>query len=153
MSTYQKPQRGIKDPGKDRPCKRCGKDHPAGKCPSRGVTCFKCSKKGHFQLQCLTKTLAATTREQCVDTTFLGALNAGRPSTWFTTLELNDQEVNLKLDTGAEVMAISNKTYTQFQRRCRLKPASKLLYGLTQQSLQITPRELHVASCRSRMYC
>ena len=137
--TSQKPQRGFKGPGKDRLCKRCGKDHPAGKCPARGVTCFKCSKKGHFQTQCLTKTLAATTQERDVDTAFLGTLNAGQPSTctWFTTLELNGQEVNFKLNTGAEVTAISNKTYTQLQGVGRLKAASKVLYGPTQQPLQV----------------
>ena len=91
--------------------KHCGKDHLLGKHLARGAVCFKCTEKGHLAPQCLTTTLATTTQEQGVDATFLhvGALDAGQLSAWSTTLKLNGQGVNFKLDIGAEVTAISIK--------------------------------------------
>lgn len=121
-----------------RKCKRCGKGHTHGdQCPAKSATCYKCNRKGHFSAFCFSKTVAEITGEQSLDSAFLGTLQGGTPSSWSTTLLLNGEEVPFKLDTGAEVTAISELTYQRL-KRVKLHPASRILYGPTQQSLRVT---------------
>ena len=47
-------------------CTHCGRsEHQKGdRCPAKDATCHKCNRKGHYQSQCFSKTVAATTSEQ-----------------------------------------------------------------------------------------
>ena len=94
-------------------CTRCGKPkHPRGdRCPARDATCHKCNRKGHFQSQCFSKTVAATSNELSLDSAFVGNVSTSQPVSWNTTIFMKEREVNFKLDTGAEVTAISNTLY------------------------------------------
>ena len=96
----------------EKPCKRCGKNHKTtDKCPAKNATCFKCNHKGHFSAQCLSKT--ATTSELTVET-FLGVMSSEGES-WFCSLKLENSEMSFKVDTGAEVIAISDEVYYELQ--------------------------------------
>ena len=77
--------------------------------------------------QCLTKKVTGVTQEENLDLAFLGALNTGGASSWPTSIMLNGQEVHFKLDTGAEVTAISKQPFKLFQGDVRLKAASRIL--------------------------
>ena len=81
--------------------------------------------------------MASVTQEEKLDLAFLGALNTGEASSWSTSLMLNGQEVHFKLDTGAEVTAISEQAFKLFQGAVRLKAASRILYGPAQQRLKV----------------
>ena len=116
----------------EKPCKRCGKDHkPTDKCPARNATCFKCNRKGHFSAQCLSRTAIAS---KLAVETFLGVVSSNEES-WICSLKLENQEISFKLDTGAEVTAISEGAFKELQN-VSLQSPSKILFGPTHKALK-----------------
>ena len=108
-------------------CKPCGKDHLSGeRCPAKAATCYKCNRKGHFSSQCFSKTVAASAEELSLDTAFLGALNSGKTSPWTVTLKLEGTDIHFKIDTGAEVTAISERTFKSLKGVTLTKPTKIL---------------------------
>ena len=133
----KKAKGGVKPDGK---CKRCGgKTHLIREtCPAKTANCHRCNRRGHFSSQCLSKTVATTTSQELpVDTLFLDAVNskASKSTEWQTTIKIEDKIVSVKMDTGAEVMAISKETFKQLNG-ARLSKSSRVLQGLTGHPLQ-----------------
>lgn len=118
-------------------CKRCGRErHPTDKCPAKNATCHKCNRKGHFSAQCFSKTTAAVAHEVSLDTAFLDTVSAKQESSWTITLLLGTKELPFKLDTGAEVTAISEEDFKTLKDVTLQRP-SKALYGPTSQTLRV----------------
>ena len=96
---------------KGKACTRCGREaHPIEKCPAKTVTCYRCQKKGHFSAHCRTGMAAAVHSTQPraeSNTAFLGPLASSNESCWTTEIEMCNTPVTFKVDTGAEVTAIS----------------------------------------------
>ena len=104
-------------------CSKCGKIHARQTCPARDVTCFKCNRRGHFSKMCFSKTVAMLSEDRFnaeKDTStetshqYLDAISdqSLRPATaWHIRAIVNNTEVVFKIDTGAEVTAISKKVY------------------------------------------
>ena len=63
--------------------------------------------------------------------------NGDHTSAWFTTVTLNGKRLSFKLDTGAEVTAISMEAYKQL-RKPQLTTPEKILYGPSRQPLKTT---------------
>ena len=62
---------------------------------------------------CFTKRISGVTSDKNVtDITFVDTLSSLQNSTWVVNIRLNGHHPNFKLDTGAEVTAISKKTYS-----------------------------------------
>ena len=118
-------------------CTRCGKGpHQAdSRCPASTATCHRCNRKGHYQSQCFSKTRAHTD-ELTTDTVFLGAVVEKQNSPWQISALVDDKQVSFKLDTGAQVTAISEETYRALQPGPLKKP-SEVLYGPTGQALNV----------------
>ena len=112
----QKPSGSRQKPTKQVKCKRCGKNHQSGfdNCPAKDAQCFKCNRKGHFGSQCLSKTVAAT--ETNLDAAYLDIVQTDCEQSWSATVQIADKPVLFKLDTGAEVTAISEQVYKTFKR-------------------------------------
>jgi len=122
------------------PCKRCGKSHSlTDKCPACNATCFKCQRKGHFSSQCMTKSatdeLTTKTNSEEVDQ-FLGVVSSNTDSAWLATVQLHGKGVTFKLDTGAEVTAISERVYKML-KGVTLQTPSKSLFGPTHNAIQV----------------
>ena len=118
-------------------CKRCGQErHPPDKCPAKSATCHKCNRKGHFSAQCFSKTTAAATHELSLDMAFLGVVTSEQEPSWTTTLLLGNRQTTFKLDTGAEVTAVSEEVY-QSLGQGNLQRSSKALYGPACQTLEV----------------
>ena len=120
-------------------CTRCGKQkHDKGvRCPAKDAICRKCNRKGHYNSQCFSKTVATVSSSELnLDTAFLGTVRANSESLWMTKLLLNKMEVSFKLDTGAEVTAISEETYQRLGLP-ELQQPSKVLYGPARQTLNV----------------
>ena len=98
-----------------------GEKHaPGEKCPA----CHRCKKKGHFKAQGLSKTVAETE----LGAAFLGTLTPKTESAWMATIRLERKEIQFKLDTGAGVTAISEKTYQKLRGK-RLQRAPRPICG------------------------
>ena len=67
---------------------------------------------------------------------FLGSVELCWESQWFATVSLNKQEVEFKLDTGAEVTVISEATLSTLSD-VQLKKPTKALYGPTKSPLKV----------------
>ena len=126
-------------------CTRCGKVHNRkAKCPTRDATCHRCHRKGHYESQCFSKTVSAValedsptedsfedditlTTQQPQGMRYLDCITTTQQKTWTVTILVGGKPTLFKLDTGAEVTAVSDK----FFRTCtaQLQKPSQLLYG------------------------
>ena len=132
-------------------CTRCGKiAHTRGEqCPASSATCHKCKRKGHFASQCFSKTVKATADDIILDSSFLDAMTSASESSWNIKLLLEKTSVNFKLDTGAEVTAITEKT-SKLLNGIRLSKPSKTLHGPARQSLHVLGQFMGVLSYKER---
>ena len=135
-----------------RPCTRCGRGrHPRDKCPARDAICHRCHKKGHYGTCCRTKLdeleeasgsedmdTISVPIEHTIDSAFLDAVDDTTNTCWTETISLNGKDVTFKLDTGAEVTAITEETYQMLS--AKLSPPLKTLYGPGQVSLPVKGR-------------
>ena len=125
--------RGIRR-GKTTPMKLCGRcgrgSHPCDKCPAKDAMCHRCENKGHFSSQCFTKQVANIKIE--MEAAFLVTVTHKKASAWYTTVQLNQRRKQFKLETGAEVTAISKKEYENL-RKVSLTNPERVLYGPSRQ--------------------
>ena len=108
-------------------CTRCGKGaHPCNQCPAKDVICHSCKKKGHYKSQCFTaRTIGDVTAaneqpqensEEYNDFAYLDAVLSKQTNAWTKTIRVQGKEVHFKMDTGAEVTAISRWTVRYLQQ-------------------------------------
>lgn len=92
-------------------------------------------QKGHYSSHCLTKRVSKIGSENVLSIAFLDTVAANQTSAYFAIIELNEQPTSFKLDTGAEVTAISEQTH---QNLCKLKllEPEEVLYGSSQLPLK-----------------
>jgi len=119
-------------------CKRCGnKLHRRDQCPAKDVECHKCKKKGHFSSQCLSKRVEDVTSQlQEDDLSYLTAVGCGNESSWTVNIAVNGELITFKVDTGAEVTAITESALTQLGK-LQLHPATKSLFGPDRKPLKV----------------
>ena len=107
-----------------RTCTRCEEK----KCPAREGICHNCQRKGHYGSQCFSKNMSeiATTESDAEgsiwDTAFLDTVSNSGEKTWLISIKVQNIDVKFKLDTGAEVTAISEETFQLL----------KIVYSVTQ---------------------
>ena len=143
-------------PGRPNNCSRCGQtpSHGRAYCPASEAICHNCKKKGHFKAFCRSKSaidqLAETTEiqdgvdslvtsksaEESDDNSFLGMIHENKSNPWVIELTLNDQAVQFKIDTGADVTVIPNTEYSR-SRDGPLSPADRTLSGPGQHVLKV----------------
>ena len=110
---------------------------PGDRCLAKQATCRKCNKKGHYATWCFSKTAAASAHEvEAEDPAFLGALINSSDNSWTSNLRIAGKRVQFKLDTGAEVTAISETTYHKLDK-IPLQKSSRSLQGPAGQSLTV----------------
>ena len=101
---------------------------PGSKCPAIGGTCHKCKKKGHFSARCLSKLIAIVSTSEDEERAFLGAMTLSKKQkSWLVEVQLNGHAISFKMDTGAEVTAITEETYRKLGQPTLSKP-TKVLY-------------------------
>ena len=133
----------IRSESSAKSCTRCGKGkHSRDKCPARDVACYKCHQRGgHYGSMRLSKRAADTEElqehptwpiggsdEEEEDNNFLGAVTTQQQTQWLTQFSVNDLPVTFKIDTGAEVSAISEATFNQLCN-VTIRKTTKRLYG------------------------
>jgi len=141
---------------------RSGKSPRHGKqrCPARASICKKCNKTGHYTSCCFTRSVShvTVTNEQgdSDEDTFLGSVKLNGESQWFATVSLNKQEVEFKLDTGAEVTVSSGATLSTLSD-VQLKKPTKALYGPTKSPLKVIEQfagcfQYQTTSCKFHVF-
>ena len=115
----------------DGSCARCGgRQHPIDACPAKDAICHRCQRRGHFRAQCFSKDVHFIHQsaghpayepedEVQVDTlerNYLGAVTQDTDSSaWTVEIRMGTKQVTFKLDTGAEVSAITEPTYCSLE--------------------------------------
>ena len=125
---------------RDKQCTRCGTgQHTWAKCPAKDATCHRCQRKGHYSSQCFAKTVSPLTEQEGhLETAFLDAASTSQQVAWFADIQLGDQEtLTFKVDTGAEVTAISDNCYQSLSHPPALNAPDKVLYGPSRHPLQV----------------
>ncbi|KAK7930380.1 hypothetical protein WMY93_006775 [Mugilogobius chulae] len=120
----------------DKECGRCGRKnkHSWKDCPAKEAQCRKCQKKGHFAVVCRSSEAAGlreVTENQkdtyCEDCVFLGEIGIERSEPWVQQVMLNGENVDFKLDTGADVTSIPERLYRPDRDGKLQMPKKKLL--------------------------
>ena len=138
--------RDAKQQTRGKPCGRCGKGHAKQeKCPAKDAVCHKCQRIGHFSAQCFSKTVAGTgnvgqlSGEILPDEgAYLDEVGAEKntDAMWCAAVKIAGRSCEFKLDTGAEVTAVTEELHTLLGKPA-LQRASKVLYGPGQQPLKV----------------
>ena len=127
--SLSRPPTQQSQPANQQVCTRCGKGvHSRGTCPTREAVYHKCNKKGHYSAICRTKAVAAVPGEP-LETAYLDTVERDSSShqPWICHIKVNDIVTAFKIDTGAEVTAISEETYGLLNSE--LSKPSKALQG------------------------
>ena len=123
--------------GEPKRCSYCGRgQHPPEQCPANGAICHRCHKRGHFSLVCRSKIIQEVSYQNQEAKVYLDAVLEKSGSGWFTELQWGRHEVQFKLDTGAEVSVISEKTYRNVGQPALHAP-DKMLFGASHCPLQV----------------
>lgn len=129
-------------------CYCCGgPQHPRSQCPAKDATCNDCGRKGHFKSVCRTGKKKKAIHEVVEDfedqeydmvnlgTNFIGAVYSGNGKKWYEEISVDSTSLSFKIDTGADVNTISDRTYYKhFQHKILLAPDGKFT-GATNQTL------------------
>lgn len=141
----------------EKPCRACGYNHPPRKCPAIRKTCAKCQGQNHFAKMCKKgknfqtgkedkrKKVDEVTREkneegsssECdyyIDSIdkCIGSVNGSLGvKMWTKKVFINEQPIEFKLDTGAEVSVLPLKILKQISPTSKAKESrvSLVSYG------------------------
>ena len=123
-------------------CMRCRRGpHPRHQCPAKDVQCHKCKHKGHFAVQCRSKSVAEVgdiplSEQEYDDIAYLNTLGSQDANYWTCGIQVNGQYVNFKVDTGAKVTVISEDA-SRALGLDTLQPSTKKLHGLDHSPLEV----------------
>ncbi|KAL5006376.1 hypothetical protein ScPMuIL_015182 [Solemya velum] len=120
-------------------CSKCGNEpHQRSRCPARDATCHKCHKKGHYGKCCyaVLNEVRELNSDSEADYAFVGVITDKKSCPWNIKLEMNSVSVDFKIDTGADVTAISVSDFRRIGR-FPLQETNKILYGPGQSRLDV----------------
>ena len=120
-------------------CGKCGLHHTKPEhCIARGKKCPKCQRVDHFAAVCWSKSVSEA-RRNADDATkgsrddhwFLGALSSDsqQDNKWKVQLKVSGKPVVFKIDTGADITAMSKTTFDSLPYQPKLHPSSIALFS------------------------
>ena len=155
----------MKQPLSQQICRRCGKNsHPRQLCPAKEVLCYHCNRKGHYSSQCLSNTVAPQTRgvhelssqsdHSQLETpdNYLDTVEGSKKNKWAITILMQGKPMIVKVDTGAEVTAISDSTWKSLNLTKPLEKTGVSLYGPDQTHLKILGK-INLTLTHHERYC
>jgi len=138
-------------------CGRCGKRHKENECKAATVECFQCGKRGHFAKFCRSKKRSQnrsnkvdevnqssdeSDEEYYVD---IHELTKKKKDEWVVKLPVNNTDVSLKLDTGAEVNILPYSVYKKLKTKPKLQKSSVRLRGYSGKIIPV------IGKCKAMM--
>ena len=119
-------------PQQAKTCSWCGREtHPRPRCPARDATCALCKKRGHFAAVCKSRphqSMGAIVDDSGDSSAFLGALH-NTSSAWTKKTFVAGTPVTVKVDTGADVTAISEEDFSSIRPKPQLDISRHVLRG------------------------
>ena len=132
-------------------CGRCGYGHGSNPCPAHGQKCNRCHKKGHFKKMCRSQIQSGIQevvpdRDSENETDYLlDSVIIEDSQPWTVDLKIKDTVVNFKIDTGADISVMSDKSYRQLKRKPELSQSE---VRLTSPGGRLTVRgEFYAKTC------
>ena len=98
--------------------------------------CHRCEKKGHYSKQCYTKLVSEITTENFLDIAALDVVTSNTVAPWTAKIRVFGVELPFKLDTGADVTAITEESYRRIGER-KLTPPDNPVYGPSGNPLEV----------------
>ena len=118
-------------------CKRCGEEHEPKKCPAYGQICHKCKQRNHYAKVCCSKPRDSSKQvdeyrlddDSDTDEFFIGFLGPkpGSQKNWMQNVVINNLQVNMKLDTGAQCNVLPYSLYCKLTREKLRKSNTRLV--------------------------
>ncbi|XP_044749567.1 uncharacterized protein LOC123310198 [Coccinella septempunctata] len=109
-------------------CTKCGTIHFRGNCKAFGKICRKCGLYNHFVSFCKSKSVNNIARKEEL---YIGSVENSTSSTksnWTVDLKINNEIVNFKVDTGADVNVIPFSLYNAvFKSELIMRDDTKLI--------------------------
>lgn len=135
-------------------CRRCGRQHGPKSCPAFNKPCKKCDKKGHFAEMCratgeskqkttnsskIAKKVHTVDEEQTSDEEFyINSIEQQRPTAtnldddrnWYEQIKIEQVNVKVKLDSGAQCNVVSKDLATKIGARVKESRTKRIItYG------------------------
>ena len=121
-------------------CGRCGLHHSKPEhCLAKDKRCLKCQKVGHFAAVCWSKSVSevnssgggSASNDSSAGRWFLGALSSDldQDDKWKVQLKVSGKPLVFKIDTGADISAISKSTFDSLPNQPKLHPAKIALFS------------------------
>ena len=117
----------------------CGNSeiHGKEKCPAKNSVCVYCQLKGHFARVCLRKKNKSVNNvdeepennENKRDDQYVGEISCDLRSNWQTRLNINNHNLIVKVDTGADVSVMPENTFLNFFGEENLQESNKIILG------------------------
>ncbi|XP_063635189.1 uncharacterized protein K02A2.6-like [Cydia splendana] len=117
-------------------CSACGGAHAAQTCKFRLYVCRVCNQDGHLKKMCprLTKVnyvedeySEEETYDLEVNLSFVKEDNFSKYKPYYVTLNVNNHDIKMEIDTGSAISCISPKVYEKYFSNCELKPGHLIL--------------------------
>ena len=135
----EKDRQKMTKSGPPNSCKRCGTVHAPRKCPAFGKICQKCKNRNHFASQCLSKNVHFVESDQAaqpfvedeqLEELFIGQVQKDdHKQEWKASLQVNNNLVEFKLDTGAQANVIPSDVFNSLKGMPQLKTTKAKLTG------------------------
>ena len=124
-------------------CSRClGEPHSQKQCPARDAVCHNCKKKGHWSKACRNTCQVSEVKEEYdSDPYFMGEVTLidtveSRSKVWTASIHIAKEQIEFKLDSGADVTVLPEITYHKLQVKPKLQSKNKVLLGPCNYSTQ-----------------
>ena len=129
-------------------CSRCGRErHPREKCPARDAQCHNRKRKGHYSAQCHQRAVSSIQDGETNESAFLDTVSSGRKSVWIVHIAIKGTDISFKLDTGAEVTAVSKQVWEALGKPA-LQPPRQQIFGPAKDPLEVLGQfRCHLAHC------
>lgn len=104
-------------------CYKCGKTHSVNECPAYNKNCNICGYKNHFAIMCKNKIKSESKQlniveedDKVTEYLLLEKIGVGDTNnTWTDTVKINELNVEIKLDTGAQLNVMPIEIYKKIK--------------------------------------